>query len=459
MKVELVIARYNENLEWLERVPKHIQITIYNKGKDDIPYAYIPLPNVGRESHTYLYHIINNYENLADRTIFCQGDTLFHSPKFIELLENADLFEEMQPLSAYYWKEGEAPYYLSNPPLPVLNATRDLWIENCPVHVEYMDNNFTTRYPYLYFEHYFLKMNEWLQSEYKIDNVFKFWVDRFNISKIDIAELFPACYAGIFSVDKRVILDNHVDFYNNIMNTILYDIRIMPNGKQFDCGLYLEKLWLVIFNYKKYNLKYKQEFIAEHTHYNRQLKIESSKHDGYTAHFSIFNIVSQIYLELNINNKMFRVYLFEENGILVKIGKQVIFKRDHLAAKYNNPVSVAYYERDATEDSTENGKITYLREVDIFIQLLGNTLSVYLDGGNREKPLFFVKLKKELFDESRGGKHLRLISAEIFTLTDENNFHDLLEEKKETRKQREYTLKRNYYSKSAKNNTLKQIIR
>ena len=32
----------------------------------------IPLANVGRESHTYLYHITANYETLAKRTVFMQ---------------------------------------------------------------------------------------------------------------------------------------------------------------------------------------------------------------------------------------------------------------------------------------------------------------------------------------------------------------------------------------------------
>jgi len=35
----------------------------------------IKIDNVGRESHTYLYHIINNYDNLADVTIFLPGSS------------------------------------------------------------------------------------------------------------------------------------------------------------------------------------------------------------------------------------------------------------------------------------------------------------------------------------------------------------------------------------------------
>jgi hypothetical protein len=33
----------------------------------------VPLENVGREGHTYLHHIVKNYENLADWTVFSQA--------------------------------------------------------------------------------------------------------------------------------------------------------------------------------------------------------------------------------------------------------------------------------------------------------------------------------------------------------------------------------------------------
>ena len=71
----IIIARYNENIEWLHRY-KEFKLVIYNKGR---PLDYegkgkiINLPNVGRESHTWLHHIISNYDNLDDVNIFLQG--------------------------------------------------------------------------------------------------------------------------------------------------------------------------------------------------------------------------------------------------------------------------------------------------------------------------------------------------------------------------------------------------
>ena len=79
-EVEIVISRYNEDLEWLKDKPfNEYNTIIYNKGKNEDFYKapsitkIIPLENVGREAHTYFYHIINNYDNLADLTVFLPG--------------------------------------------------------------------------------------------------------------------------------------------------------------------------------------------------------------------------------------------------------------------------------------------------------------------------------------------------------------------------------------------------
>ena len=71
----LIIARYNENLDWLRKY-NDFKITVYNKGyklKDESFYKVINLENKGRESHTWLYHIVKNYNILNDINVFLQG--------------------------------------------------------------------------------------------------------------------------------------------------------------------------------------------------------------------------------------------------------------------------------------------------------------------------------------------------------------------------------------------------
>jgi hypothetical protein len=74
----IVVARYNESIDWT----KSYNCIIYNKGDpiENTNTTTIPLPNVGREGHTYLHHIINHYDNLSDYTMFLQGNPFDHTP-------------------------------------------------------------------------------------------------------------------------------------------------------------------------------------------------------------------------------------------------------------------------------------------------------------------------------------------------------------------------------------------
>ncbi|MBU3666254.1 MAG: DUF3431 domain-containing protein [Chthoniobacterales bacterium] len=77
-RFELVVARHCESLAWLRRVPREFRVTVYDKG--DGRYGGIPLPNTGREAHTYLHHITERHSSLADVTVFVQGHPFDHAP-------------------------------------------------------------------------------------------------------------------------------------------------------------------------------------------------------------------------------------------------------------------------------------------------------------------------------------------------------------------------------------------
>ncbi len=71
----LIVARYNEDIRWLTK-HKKFNIIIYNKGEELInegDFNIKKLPNLGRESHTWLTHIVNNYDKLDKYNIFLQG--------------------------------------------------------------------------------------------------------------------------------------------------------------------------------------------------------------------------------------------------------------------------------------------------------------------------------------------------------------------------------------------------
>ena len=317
MKTEIVVARYNENLDWLKKIKKSkdLKITVYNKGANDIDVPFIQLPNVGRESHTYLYHIIHNYDNLADQTIFCQGDSIFHSPDFLDLINKyRKKFEPVQPLSLRYWTEDVPPHYESNPPIPTIEATKNLWFDkNARFHVEYMNNDFVTIYPYHYFDNAIKLYIEKNKLLYNIKNPLEFNVERFLLKDVDLDYLIPFSFSGIFSIDRKPILDNSIDFYNNIMSIILYDTRNIVPNKKIDHGYFLERLWLVIFNYKKYNKNYIKSKVKDYELQNYDFNIKNNN-----LKFSYFNIYCQLYMNITIDDIIYSIYISKVNIYLKK---------------------------------------------------------------------------------------------------------------------------------------------
>ena len=83
--MKLVIAKYNEDISWA----KPYNYIIYDKSVINVNLPnYISLPNIGREAHTYLFHIVNNYSNLDDVTVFTQGNPFDHVPDFLAKINN-----------------------------------------------------------------------------------------------------------------------------------------------------------------------------------------------------------------------------------------------------------------------------------------------------------------------------------------------------------------------------------
>ena len=76
--VTFVVARYNEDILWTEQLDT---VHILNKGSalpDSFPHSVTRLPNVGREAHSFLWFIVNHYDNLPEHTVFLQGNPFEH---------------------------------------------------------------------------------------------------------------------------------------------------------------------------------------------------------------------------------------------------------------------------------------------------------------------------------------------------------------------------------------------
>jgi hypothetical protein len=95
--VQVVVARYAEDLRWLDELP-HRDIVVYDKNDaGDASHGNPParavvrrLRNEGREGHTYLHHILRHWDDLADVTIFLPGSAHAHFYKRRKLVRVVD---------------------------------------------------------------------------------------------------------------------------------------------------------------------------------------------------------------------------------------------------------------------------------------------------------------------------------------------------------------------------------
>lgn len=106
--MDIIISRYKKDVNWSNQF-KNSNVIIYDKS--DEVNNYLKLPNIGRESHTILYHIINNYDNLPDYSCFLQDDPSDHmrieNLSFIEFITSPSDFFSLGNVKFVWGANGE----------------------------------------------------------------------------------------------------------------------------------------------------------------------------------------------------------------------------------------------------------------------------------------------------------------------------------------------------------------
>jgi hypothetical protein len=77
----LVVAKWKEDVGWLSQVSGW-NMALFDKGAGQLPNY------PGREAHTYLHWIVENYWNLPAEVAFCQGNPFDHCPSFLRDLQD-----------------------------------------------------------------------------------------------------------------------------------------------------------------------------------------------------------------------------------------------------------------------------------------------------------------------------------------------------------------------------------
>ena len=237
-KINIVVARYNEDIAWTKAY--NDIVTIYDKGLDTHPALNdtIKLENVGRGGHTYLYHIIENYDNLAEQTIFTQCDPFVHNPTILCGIDNHYLLDDVQALGLYYFKKTGLPPIQYTEERKVIT---DFGLEYLRVQAngdlicpEFVDQGMIE-----------LRKNadnDYKGIRFKSKPITEGFLNRaiFPISKPLNKVTFT--FGGMFSVKRDRILN-----YPKIVYQGLIEELTSKNPQGGVNGYILEKLWLYIF--------------------------------------------------------------------------------------------------------------------------------------------------------------------------------------------------------------------
>jgi hypothetical protein len=211
MSYIFVVARYNENIDWLE--PEKDHCIIYNKGEKLQVENEIMLNNVGRESETYLHYIITNYDNLPDIVIFTQAMIEDHRE-----IDPLDYLYDLREEAMLYGKSNYFMYHYND------------YSENFPN----WDSCWTSEWNILEDGSFFLPDNYYQNTPVRFIDWFKKNVNE------DYPDPIHIYCNGLFAVRKEKILRRSLHYYQQLILQVNHHINPVE-------GHFFERSWFYIF--------------------------------------------------------------------------------------------------------------------------------------------------------------------------------------------------------------------
>jgi hypothetical protein len=219
--ITIIIARYKEDLSYLlsDEFKDYPNIIIYNKG-DEIKdkeiikrCKIVPLPNVGKCDHTYLHHIIENYQNLSNVTIFLPGS-----------------FYKMEQKRTNAYLVMKKVDETKNTVFPVINFNVPVW-ENELLY-NYVEETYVTRYT----DNQDSENNKNIKTTLSPIRPYGVWFDH----------NFPnntcpyVTFMGIFAISKEDIHKHPVEKYKDLISYVDKDLN--P-----EAAFFIERCWVPLF--------------------------------------------------------------------------------------------------------------------------------------------------------------------------------------------------------------------
>ncbi len=216
--VECVITRYNEHIDWIGYINNNVtSFTIYNKGTNDAIFKNMDmstvqdkitinkLPNVGRIDHTIAYHILANWDSLADITVFLPASIMMCQRKGSYLNAIRKRLTTLSKFNGFF-----------SPRFHKIDETYNYTIDNYQAEGKCNKNN-----------------NPFVKSEFKD---FKTWktavIDDRPIKYLAMRGMFAVCKDNIKNVDPSV--------YQRMLTSLSV-------GDNIENGHFAERIWAHLF--------------------------------------------------------------------------------------------------------------------------------------------------------------------------------------------------------------------
>jgi len=223
-KNAIVVSRYNEDPFWVLTDPDFESFSkiIYNKGQPleltpenppgpfSGPVTVKTLPNVGREGHTYLHHIVENYDHLAPVTVFLPASANCSE------LRNFRAHEIVQRV-----KDTGSSVFLCR----TLDRTVQEYFADFEINswVGLNKDNASTA--------------QSTTDQSRIARPFNKWYAHF-FEGINICEV---SFNGIFAVSREHILQHSKEYYEALLSAL-------SHSSNPEDGHYLERSWVAVFH-------------------------------------------------------------------------------------------------------------------------------------------------------------------------------------------------------------------
>jgi len=216
--VVIVIARYNEDLNWLATEPfSKYKYIVYNKGVNDNFFrsancvGVVELPNVGRETHSYFQYIIDHYDALSNISIFLPGSA--DSENKLSRAKTVILDTEKYP--------NQNAFACINTTKPSFNELKDFQIE------EYLSTNENNK-----------SLNTDASIKLAEKRPYAYWYyHTFGPVNLDT---HCVTYNAMFAITKETILQKPIEYYKRLQE----QISSHHNHEEVH---YFERAWETVF--------------------------------------------------------------------------------------------------------------------------------------------------------------------------------------------------------------------